>query len=143
HTSCHSHDLLSFPTRRSSDLLQGYGRACAFQSFLGSVCGSLVNAFQNSLWCSVNQVFCVFQTQGGQSAYFLDDTDLGIARGFEDNVKFGLLFFSSCVVATGWGACSNCNWSCSGYVEFFFASLDEFGQFEQGRFLELIQQFFS
>src|SRR5690625_1060967 len=113
----------------SCSLLQGNGSACAFQSFLGSIGSSLVDAFQNRLWSTIDQVFCIFQTQGSQCTYFFNNTDLGIACGFENNVEFGLLFsFTSVFAATCWGS-SHCDWSSSGYVEFFFESLDEFGQF--------------
>src|SRR5690625_169585 len=102
---------------------------CSSDLFLGSVCSSFVDAFEDGLWSSVNEVFCVFQTQGGQRTYFFNDTDLGIAGSFENNIEFGLFCsFAFIVAATSWGS-SHCNWSSSGYVEFFFKSLDEFGQF--------------
>src|SRR5699024_7554725 len=107
-------------------------------------CSSLVDTFEDSLWSGVYEVFRVFQTQRGQSANFFNDTDLGIASGFENNVEFGLLFSSTCIVAaTSWCASSYSYWSSCGDVEFFFKSLDEFGQFQQGQLFESIQQFFG
>src|SRR5699024_9182718 len=97
-----------------------------------------------SLWSGVYEVFRVFQTQRGQSANFFNDTDLGIASGFENNIEFGLLFSSTCIVAaTSWCASSYSYCGSCGNVEFIFKSLDELGQFKHRQFYESIQQFFG
>ena len=44
------------------------------------------------LGSAFNEVFCFFQTEAGDSADFLDDFDLLVAGGGENDRELGLLF---------------------------------------------------
>src|ERR1700728_1543977 len=72
-------------------LLDGYRGAGAFQGGLGLFRGVLVDLLQDGLGGTVDQVLGLLQAEAGQGAHLLDDLDLLVASGLEDDVELVLL----------------------------------------------------
>ena len=54
--------------------------------------GLLVDALKNGLGSRLNEVLGLLQTEGGQGAHLLDDTNLPVADSLENDVELVLLF---------------------------------------------------
>src|SRR5690606_3029883 len=80
---------------KRGDLLEGDGSAGSLEGFLGLIRGFLGGTFQDGLGSAVHEVLGFLQAEGGQGTNFLDDLDLLLACGFQDDVELGLLFLSS------------------------------------------------
>src|SRR5215472_971010 len=80
--------------RRGSRLLDRDGGAGALEGSLGLVRGLLVDLLQYGLRRAVHQVLGLLEAQAGQRSHFLDDLDLLVASGFEDDVELVLLLGS-------------------------------------------------
>ena len=90
--------------------------------------------------CAVDQVFCFFQAEAGQSADNLDDCDLVGAAGLQDDVELGLLFSS---FSGNCGACSSSgNRSGCGNAELLFQLFHEVSEFQNGHVFDEADYFF-
>src|SRR5258708_19439445 len=72
-------------------LLDRDGGAGALQGSLGLLRGVLVDLLQDGLGRAVDQVLGLLQAQAGEAANLLDDLDLLVATGLEDDVELVLL----------------------------------------------------
>src|SRR5215472_16608532 len=72
-------------------LLDGDARADGLESLGGLVRGLLVDLLEQRLRRAVDEVLGLLQTQRGQLAHDLDDLDLLVAGGLEDDVELVLL----------------------------------------------------
>src|SRR5690349_14383617 len=72
-------------------LLDCDGRASALERGPGLVRRLLVDVLKQRLGRAVHQVLGLLQAEAGQGADFLDDLDLLVARGLEDDVELVLL----------------------------------------------------
>src|SRR6478735_5345647 len=118
--------------------LDGDGGAGGLEGLLGLVRGSLVDLLEDGLRGGLNEVLGLLQTERGEAAHLLDDVDLLLARGLEDDVELVLL--GSGVGATsgtaGGGGSSNGNGGSSGDAE----GLHELAELDEGHFLERVEQ---
>src|SRR5699024_1512132 len=71
------------------------GGAGALQGLLGLGGGVLVDLLQDGLGGAVHEVLGLLQAQGGQRADLLDDLDLLVADGLQDDVELVLLLGGS------------------------------------------------
>src|ERR1700689_1396972 len=74
-----------------SELLHRDSGAGALESGLRLLRGVLVDLLQDGLGGAVDQVLGLLQAQAGERAHLLDDLDLLVARGLEDDVELVLL----------------------------------------------------
>src|SRR5579883_676338 len=72
-------------------LLDGDARADGLEGLGGLVRGLLVDLLEQRLRRAVDEVLGLLQTQRGQLAHDLDDLDLLVAGGLEDDVELVLL----------------------------------------------------
>src|SRR5579859_6135353 len=72
-------------------LLDRDAGAGALQGRLRLVRALLVDLLQDGLGRAVDQVLGLLQAQAGQAAHLLDDLDLLVARGLQDDVELILL----------------------------------------------------
>ena len=80
--------------------LQGDGSASALKGCLCLLRGFLVRSLKDSLGCTINEVLRLLQAEAREGAHLLDDLDLLVADGVEDDVELGLLLRGSGVAAT-------------------------------------------
>src|SRR6476620_1133173 len=122
-------------------LLERDGGAGTLQGLLGLVGRLLVDLLEDWLRSAVDKILGLLQAQAGERADLLDDLDLLLARGLEDDVEFVLLLL-------GIGRCCRAAW-CGlndggrrrcGDVEGLFELLHEVRQLEQRHFLERAEQ---
>src|SRR5580765_3161995 len=126
-------------SRRCS--LEGDGRAGALELLLGLLGRSLVDLLQDGLGGAVNEVLGLLQAEGGQRADLLDDLDLLLTSGLEDDVELVLLLDSGSVAATGGRAGGrNRDRGGSGDTEGVLELLDELGELDQGHLLEGLKE---
>ena len=83
--------------------LEGDGGAGALELLLGLLGGLLVDLLQDRLRRAVDEVLGLLEAEGGQRADLLDDLDLLVAGGLEDDVELVLLLGRGLVAATGGG----------------------------------------
>src|SRR5690606_32503421 len=102
----------------------------------------LGNAFLNWFGCIVNQIFGFLETQTGDLANDLDNINLLVANGSEDNVKFCLLFYS-CFSTASSGSSSNCHRSGGRYAKLLLHSLNQFAEFQYSHIFNRLQNFVS
>src|SRR5215469_5956288 len=81
----------SGPLRPMRELLDGDGGAGALELRLGPVRGLLVDALEQRLGRAVHEVLGLLEPEARQGPDLLDDLDLFVARGFEDDVELVLL----------------------------------------------------
>src|SRR5947209_10966947 len=79
------------PPGAASRLLDGDGGAGALEGCPRLVRALLVDLLQHRLGRAVDQVLGLLQAQARQAAHLLDDLDLLVARGLEDDVELVLL----------------------------------------------------
>src|SRR5659263_8393 len=77
--------------RRLRRSLEGDGGAGALKCRLCLLCCFLVHALQDRLRCAVDQVLCLLEAEAGEGAHLLDDLDLLLACGLENDVELRLL----------------------------------------------------
>src|SRR5205814_4312463 len=85
-----SSDLL-LPPNAAFRLLDGDGGAGALKGRPRLVRALLVDLLQDRLGRAVDQVLGLLQAQAGHAAHLLDDLNLLVARGLEDDVELVLL----------------------------------------------------
>src|ERR1700756_3482606 len=79
------------PRSRFELLLDRDGRADALEDSLRLLRGLLVDLLQDTLRRTVHQVLGLLEAPAGQRPHFLDDLDLLVASGLEDDVELVLL----------------------------------------------------
>src|SRR4051812_25882481 len=123
-------------------LLERDGRAGAFERLLGLVRGLLVGLLDDRLRRTVDEVLGLLQAQAGQLAHDLDDLDLLVAGGLEDDIELVLLGgFLGSGAATARSRCSrNRDRSGGGDAEGLLELLHELRQLDQRHLLERIEQ---
>src|SRR5690606_16323716 len=109
--------LLSPPMGTRS--LELDGGAGALEGLLGLLRRSLVDLLKDGLGCTVNEVLGLLQAEGGQRTDLLDDLDLLLAGGGQNDVELVLLLLGSSVATAGGGGSGtgNGNGGRSGDVE--------------------------
>src|SRR5690606_1898061 len=117
------------PTIATKNIRQGHGSAGTLEGSLGIFRGLLVDHLQHRLGGADDQVLGVLETQVGEAADLLDDLDLLVASGLEDDVELVLLLLNSGLAATAAGGSSgnHRSRSSSGDVELLLEQLDELG----------------
>src|SRR6516225_5208122 len=123
-------------------LLDCDGRASALERGPGLVRRLLVDVLKQRLGRAVHQVLGLLQAEAGQGADFLDDLDLLVARGLEDDVELVLL------LGLGLGGCGAAARGRGGHrdrgrgldVEGLLELLDEVRQLKEGHLLEGVEQ---
>src|SRR2546421_5548686 len=83
--------LRFLPPDAASRLLDGDGGAGALEGRLRLVRALLVDLLEHRLGRAVDQVLGLLEAQARQAAHLLDDLDLLVARGVEDDVELVLL----------------------------------------------------
>ena len=119
--------ICGFKPRESLEL---DGSAGFFELGLSLLSVFLLGLLQDSLRSAVDQSLGLSQTQGGDSADGLDDLDLLVANGGEDDVELVLLFLSRSSSARSGNGDSSRSGSLD--VELLFESLDELGELNRG-----------
>src|SRR5271155_981683 len=79
------------PPSAALRLLDGDGGACALQGRPRLLRAFLVDLLKHRLGGAVDQVLGLLETEAGQAAHLLDDLNLLVARGLEDDVELVLL----------------------------------------------------
>src|SRR5215471_14823433 len=129
--------------RVTGPLLDCDGRASALELGPGLVGRLLVDVLKQRLGRAVHQVLGLLQAEAGQGADLLDDLDLLVARGLEDDVELVLL------LGLGLGGCGAAAARCRrGHrdrsrgldVEGLLELLDEVRQLEERHLLEGVEQ---
>ena len=127
--------ICGFKPRESLEL---DGSAGFFELGLSLLSVFLLGLLQDSLRSAVDQSLGLSQTQGGDSADGLDDLELLVANGGEDDVELVLLFLSRSSSARSGNGDSSRSGSLD--VELLFESLDELGELNQGHLTESFEQ---
>src|SRR5690606_34580483 len=78
--------------REGASLLELDRRALLLEGLLELLSLVLLEGFLNHLRCAFNQILGFLEAQAGRGTDFLDDLDLLVARGLEDDVEGRLLF---------------------------------------------------
>src|SRR5690242_1422548 len=121
------------------DLDGGAGALEGLGGLLGGVLGDLL---ENGLRGAVHEVLGLLQTQRGQLAHDLDDLDLLVAGGGEDDVELVLLLDGLGRGARGAGGGHGRDRGGGGDVELLLERLHELGELDEGHALELREQVF-
>ena len=100
------------------------------------LCVFLGDSFLQGLGAVVNQILSVLQAQAGSSTDNLDNAQLGSAGILQDDVELGLLLNS---LSSGSSGSSNSG-SSGGNTENFLQGVNQFGQLQNGQFLNLLNQ---
>src|SRR4051794_41477484 len=101
------------------ELLEGDGCAGLFEQCLGLLGGLLVRALEHDTGSAVNEGLRLAETEAREGAHLLDDLDLLVASGLENDVERVLLLnlFSGATGATGGRSGSNGDRSGGGDLE--------------------------
>src|SRR5690349_23238370 len=100
-------DVRSQPVRAGQVSLDGDGGAGALEGGLGLVRSVLGDLLQDRLRRVVDQVLGLLEAERGQGAHLLDDLDLLVTGGLEDDVELVLLrglLGATATAATGGGS---------------------------------------
>src|SRR5690242_10689332 len=84
------HDASRMPPE-GRRLLEGDGRAGALELRLGLLRGLLVDALENSLGGAIDDGLRLTEAEAGERAHLLDDLDLLVTGGLENDVERVLL----------------------------------------------------
>ena len=114
------------------------GGAGFFELGLGLLGVFLLGLLQDSLRSAVDESLGLSQAQVGDSADGLDDLDLLVANGGEDDVELVLLFLSSSASSRSGGNSGARGRSLD--VELLLEGLDELGELNQGHLTESFEQ---
>src|SRR5215471_14922253 len=129
--------------RVTGPLLDCDGRASALELGPGLVGRLLVDVLKQRLGRAVHQVLGLLQAEAGQGADLLDDLDLLIARGLEDDVELVLLLglgLGGCRAAAAGCRCGHRDRGRGLDVEGLLELLDEVRQLKEGHLLEGVEQ---
>src|SRR3954464_14521295 len=123
-------------------LLDGHRGAGALEGCLGLVGGLLGHLFQDRLRGAVHQVLGLLETEAGERAHLLDDLDLLVAGGLEDDVELVLLLGGSLAGRTRGRepARRDRDGGGGGDVEGVLELLHEVAELEEGHLLERVEQ---
>src|SRR5580693_4061474 len=133
--------LLLFPGRC---LLDRDGGASALQGGPPLVRALLVDLLQHRLGRGVHQVLGLLEAEAGQAAHLLDDLDLLVARGLEDDVELVLLLLGRGLADAAARRSRDRGHRGSRLdVERVLELLHELGQLEEGHLLERVEQVVS
>src|SRR5580693_3914049 len=123
-------------------LLDRDGGASALQGGPRLVRALLVDLLQHRLGRAVHQVLGLLQAQAGQAAHLLDDLDLLVARGLQDDVELVLLLGLLGLAAARAASRGSGHRDGRGRlnVERLLELLDELGQLQEGHLLERLEQ---
>ena len=130
------------PGLRSLELDAAAG---GLEGLLGLGSGLLVDLLQDGLGGALDEVLGLLQTEGGQRADLLDDGDLLVAAGGQDDVDLVRdLFLGSGVVAAGGGGGSgDGDRRGSGDTEGVLEDLHELRELDEGHLLESVKELVS
>src|SRR6478609_9636268 len=118
--------------------LDGDGGAGGLEGLLGLVRGLLGGVLEDRLGGGLDEVLRLLQTEGGEGAHLLDDVDLLVAGGLEDDLELVLLLGGG--VATGSRGGGHGNGGSGGHAEGVLELLDELGELDQGHLLEGVKE---
>src|SRR6266851_8061491 len=126
------------PPSAALRLLDGDGGACALEGRPRLVRALLVDLLEHRLGRAVDQVLRLLEAEAGQAAHLLDDLNLLLARGLEDDVELVLLLGLLGLGAPGAAGGRGGHRYRGGrfYVERLLELLHERGQLEQRHLLE-------
>src|SRR5450631_3075681 len=122
--------------------LEGDGSAGALEGSLGLLRYVLGNLLQDHLRGAVNDVLGFLEAEARQGADLLDDLDLLVANGLQDDVELVLLLDLGSGSAGAAGS-SNGNRGRSGDIEGVLEELHELGELDEGHFLERLDELVS
>src|SRR4051812_28403963 len=124
--------------KQRARLLQFHLGASLFELGLDLVGFVLVYAFLDRLGRAFDEVLGFLEAQAGDGADFLNDFDLLVAGGSENDRELGLFFSRSSGSSSGTG---DRNGGSSGHAPLFFEELCELGSFEHGQAREVVDDF--
>src|SRR5215211_2157167 len=118
------------------------GGAGALEGGLGLLGLVLGDLLQDRLRRAVDQVLGLLEAERGQAAHLLDDLDLLVTGGLEDDVELVLLGggLLAATATTGGGSGRDGDRGGSGDLEGLLELLHEVGQLEQRHLLERVEQ---
>src|ERR1700748_1934691 len=134
------------PPNAAFRLLDGDGGAGALKGRPRLVRALLVDLLQHRLGRAVDQVLGLLQAQAGQAAHLLDDLDLLVTGGLEDDVELVLLLGLLGLAPAGAGRSRARGHGDRGgrlHVERLLELLHELGELEQGHLLERLEEVVS
>src|SRR6185369_14496217 len=115
--------------------------ARVLQLLLGGLGGVLGDALEDRLRGRLHEVLGLLQAQAGHElAHDLDDLDLLLARGLEDDVELVLLLLDGGGGRTGGRGGRDGDRRGGGDVERLLELLHELGELDQGELLERVEQ---
>src|SRR6476661_9125409 len=127
-------------SRRKLRSLEGDGGAGGLEGLLGLVGRSLVNLLEDGLGGAVDEVLGLLEAEGGQRADLLDDLDLLVTSGLEDDVELVLLVGSGSLAAGRGAGRGNGHGGSNGDVEGVLELLHELRELDEGHFLEGLKE---
>src|SRR6476660_3640281 len=118
------------------------GGAGGLEGLLGLVRGSLVDTLEDRLGRGLDQVLGLLQAEGGQGAHLLDDVDLLVAGGLEDDLEVGLLLRGGVATSgtTGGRGGGHGDGGSGGHAEGVLELLHELGELDEGHLLERVKE---
>src|SRR6476619_3041163 len=123
-------------------LLDGHRGAGALEGCLGLVGGLLGHLLQDRLRGAVHQVLGLLETEAGERAHLLDDLDLLVAGGLEDDVELVLPGLLLCATGgtAGCGGGSGGDRGGRGDAEGVLELLHELRELDEGHLLERLKE---
>src|SRR6478752_4901345 len=129
------------PRRRARKLLDGDRRAGGLELVLGLLGSLLGDLLEQRLGGAVDQILGLLEAQARDDlADDLDDADLLLAGGLEDDVELRLLLGGLGGRTRSGGSGRDCDRSGGGDLEGLLELLDELRELEQRQFLERVEQ---
>jgi hypothetical protein len=121
------------------ELLEGNGGASLFEGSLRLVSGLLVCTLEHNAGSAVNDSLGLAESETGKGANLLDDLDLLVTDGLEDDVELRLLLnlFGGGSSSSGAG---NGDGSSSGDLEDLFELLYEVAELDERELLECFDE---
>src|SRR5665647_52132 len=124
---------------RTQASLESDGGAGALEGGDSLVRSFLVDTLQDDARSGVDQVLGLLETEGRERAHLLDDLDLLLADGLEDDVEGVLLLDLLDLTGGGSGHSDGCRRG-GGDIEGHLELLHEVGELDEGEALELVEQ---